>query len=320
MVDTWVILGFSLGLGGLIVGAEFLVRGASRLALTWGISPLVIGLTVVAFGTSAPELAVSVKAGLEGQPGLAIGNVVGSNIFNVLLILGISAVITPLVVDQKVVRAEVPLMIGISIVLLAFSWDGIVSRGEGLVFVSTLVGYTVLIIRKSRAESKHVEAEYIEAFQRPASSTWLQAGWVVLGLVLLIKGSGLLVHNSIVIARSLGISELVIGLTLISGGTSLPEVATSIIAAARGERDIAVGNVVGSNLFNILAVLGITAIVAPAGIAVAPVALHFDLPVMLAVSVACIPVFLSGARISRGEGACFLISYLLYLAFLYFRG
>jgi cation:H+ antiporter len=217
------------------------------------------------------------------------------------------------------VRAEVPLMIGVSILLLAFSWNGLVGGGEGLFFVLTLVGYTILIIRKSRAESKQVEAEYIEAFQRPVLSTWLQAGWVVLGLLLLIKGSDLLVHNSIVIARSLGISELVIGLTLISGGTSLPEVATSIIAAARGERDIAVGNVVGSNLFNILAVLGITALVAPAGITVAPEALHFDLPVMIAVSVACIPVFLSGARISRGEGACLLISYLFYVAFLYIR-
>ncbi len=319
MVDAWVILGFSLGLGGLIVGAEFLVRGASRLALTLGISPLVIGLTVVAFGTSSPELAVSVKAGLGGQPDLALGNAVGSNIFNVLFILGVSALITPLVVDQKIVRAEVPLMIGTSIILLGFGWNGILGRGEGLLFVLSLVVYTVLLIRKSREESKQVNAEYARAFERPAPSTWIQVLWVLLGFVLLIKGSDLLVNNSIVIARSLGISELVIGLTLISAGTSLPEVATSIIAAVRGERDIAVGNVVGSNLFNILAVLGITALVTPAGIKVAPAALHFDLPVMIAVSVACIPVFLSGARISRGEGGCFLVGYVSYVAFLYFR-
>lgn len=319
MIDWWVLLGFCLGLGALIIGAEFLVRGASRLALALGISPLVIGLTIVAFGTSSPELAVSLKAGLAGQPDLALGNVVGSNIFNVLFILGVAALITPLTVDQKVVRVEVPLMIGTSLLLLAFSMNGSLGRLEGGFFFLGIVVYTVLIITRSRKESREIEAEYAEAFDRPVSSRRVQILWIAGGLALLVKGSDLLVDNSILIARSLGISELVIGLTLVSAGTSMPEVATSVVAAIRGERDIAVGNVVGSNLYNILAVLGLSAAAAPSGIAVQSAALWFDIPVMIAVSVACLPVFVTGARISRPEGGAFLAYYTIYVTLLYFR-
>lgn len=304
----------------LIFGAELLVRGSSRLAAAFGISPLVIGLTIVAFGTSSPELAVSVQAGLEGQGDIALGNVVGSNICNVLLILGVSALITPLTVAQQLVRIEVPLMIGVSVLLLVLALDGGIGRLDGLFLVAGIVAYTTFAIVQSRRESREVQAEYAQEYGKPPGrSRWAGSGnllLAVLGLVLLVIGANWLVDGATILARAIGISELVIGLTVVAVGTSLPEVATSITAAIRGERDIAVGNVVGSNIFNILAVLGISGVVAPAGIGVAPAALSFDLPVMVAVAFACLPIFLTYHRIDRWEGALFLgffVAYLLYL-------
>lgn len=313
------ILWFLLGLVILVGGAELLVRGASRFALALGISPLVIGLTVVAFGTSAPELSVSVNAALQGQAELAIGNVVGSNVFNILLILGLSAVVTPLVVDQKLVRLEVPLMIGTSVLVLGMALDGKVGPGEGSVLLAGLLLYTVFLVVRGRRESPQVEAEYAEGVgtMRPLfRSIWLQLLLIVAGLVLLVAGSDLLLDSSVTLARMMGISELVIGLTLVAGGTSLPELATSMLAAFQGKRDIAVGNVVGSNLFNILCVLGLTAVVS-GGVPVGHQSQVFDIPVMIAASLLCLPVFLTARRISRGEGFLLLAGYVLYLACLY---
>jgi len=315
------ILFFVLGLGALILGAELLVRGASKLALSFGISPLVVGLTVVAYGTSSPEMAVSVQSALSGQVDLALGNVVGSNIFNVLFILGVSALIVPLIVAQQLVRQEVPIMIGVSLLLLLLALDGGLSRLDGALLFGLLVAYTGFVIVQSRKENKAVEQEYAQEFGASGKPTWdshwaAQIGLIAAGLVLLVLGSNWLVEAAITFAKYLGVSELVIGLTIVAAGTSLPEVATSILAAIRGERDIAVGNVVGSNTFNILGVLGVSGLVAPAALSVPPSMLAFDIPVMIAVALACLPIFFTGNLIARWEGALFLGFYLAYTAYL----
>ncbi len=301
-----------LGLGFLVAGAELLVRGAARLAAAFGISSLVIGLTVVAFGTSAPELAVSVQSAFAGQADLALGNVVGSNIFNVLFILGVSALVTPLVVSRQLVRLDVPVMIGVSLLLPVLALDGRIGRLEGALLFAGILGYTGFLIRQSRRES----AAAAPAMTPAPASRARDAALVLGGLVLLVVGSRWLVSGAVQIAAALGVSELVVGLTVIAAGTSLPEVATSVMASIRGERDIAVGNVVGSNIFNILAVLGLSSIVAPHGVAVARTALAFDIPIMIAVAVACLPIFFSGYLIARWEGALFLAYYLAYTGYL----
>ncbi len=321
-MDTLTLVLFFIGIGLLILGAELLVRGASRLAAAFGISPLVIGLTVVAYGTSSPESAVSVQSALAGQADLALGNVVGSNIFNVLFILGISAVIVPLAVAKQLIKFDVPLMIGVSFLTAFFAYDGAITRGEGAVLFLGMIAYTIFVIRQSRKENAAVQAEFEKEFGQekiqPASgiARLLQIGYVIAGLGLLVLGARWLVDGAVALAQSMGVSELVIGLTIVAAGTSLPEVATTIIASIRGERDIAVGNVIGSNLFNILSVLGLTALVAPHGINVAPAALRFDIPVMLAVAVACFPIFFTGNRVSRRKGALFLGYYIAYTLYL----
>ncbi len=290
-------------------GAESLVRGASGIASRLGIPPLIVGLTVVAFGTSAPELAVSIAAAWSGQADLALGNVVGSNIFNILLILGISALITPLAIGSQLIRIDVPLMVGASVLVLVFALDGHIDRLEGGVLFSGLLAYIGFQVRQGRRE-RLVNGD--DPGQATQSRWWLDPLLVLGGLAILVMGSRLLVSSAVAIAQSLGVSELVIGLTIVAGGTSLPEVATSVIASLRGQRDIAVGNVVGSNVFNLLGVLGLAALISPAGIGVAQQALVFDLPVMVAAAVACLPIFITGREIARWEGALFLAYYLAY--------
>ncbi|HUO85735.1 MAG TPA: calcium/sodium antiporter [Thermoanaerobaculia bacterium] len=316
------ILLFLGGLALLVGGGELLVRGASRFAVSVGISPLVVGLTVVAFGTSAPELAVSVLASLTGEADLAVGNVVGSNISNILLILGLSALVAPLTVSQQLVRLDVPLMIGVSVVMLLMALNGNISTLEGTILFGGVVLYSVFAIRKSRSESRNVKEQYEEEFgahssaRRTTRQTTVDIVLVMTGIALLVSGSRLLVVAAVSMAQSFGVSELVIGLTIVAIGTSLPELATSVVAAVKGERDIAVGNVVGSNLFNILCVLGLTAVVVPSGVSVAPAALSFDIPIMIAVSVACLPVFFTGFAIRRWEGGLFVFYYLTYISYL----
>jgi len=313
------ILMFILGLAALVLGAELLVRGAGRLATTMGISPLVVGLTVVAFGTSAPEVAVSVNAALSGNTDLAMGNVVGSNIFNVLFILGISALITPLVVHAQIIRQEIPILIGSCLLLFAMCADDRITFVESIMLLAALAAYTAFLIVQSRKESQPIHDEY--AAENVKTSRWdkplsVQLALILAGLYLLVQGSEWLVDAAIVFARLLGVSDMVIGLTIVAAGTSMPEVATSIMAAIKGERDIAVGNVVGSNTFNILGGLGITGLLASDGIVVPASVMNFDLWVMLAVCFACIPVFLSGREIARWEGAVFLVYYVAYVAYL----
>jgi cation:H+ antiporter len=309
---------FVLGLVLLVGGAELLVRGASRLASTVGLSPLVIGLTVVAFGTSAPELFISVTSAWRGQADLALGNVVGSNIFNVLFILGISALVTPLVVSARLVRLDVPVLIVVSALVWALGLDGRIGRVDGALLVAGLVGYTVFTVVQSRRESAAVRAAFARQFgpSSPGVAAAVPLVAVIAGLGLLVLGSRWLVASAVEMAQRLGVSELLIGLTIVAAGTSLPEVATSVVAALRGERDIAAGNIVGSGIFNVLAVLGLTAMSAPAGVAVAAAALRFDIPVMVAAAVACLPIFFTGHLIARWEGALFLAYYLAYTSYL----
>jgi cation:H+ antiporter len=312
------------GLVLLVLGGELLVRGASKLAVSLGLSPLVVGLTVVAFGTSAPELAVSVQATFDGQTDIAMGNVVGSNIFNVLFILGVSALIVPLVVAGQMIRQEVPVMIGTSVLLLVLALDGNISQIEGGVFVVLLIGYTVMLIRQSRRETAALREEYAHEshVEHPETTkVWddhliAQIGLIVVGLVLLVFGARWLVDGAVAIATALGVSELIIGLTIVAAGTSLPEVAASIAAAIKGQRDIAVGNVVGSNIFNILCVVGVSSLASPIGIAVKESLIEFDMIVMLVVAVACLPIFFTGNLIARWEGAVFLAYYVAYTAYL----
>ncbi|MEX1028129.1 MAG: calcium/sodium antiporter [Candidatus Paceibacterota bacterium] len=315
------ILTLVLGLVVLTAGAELLVRSSSKLAAAVGISPLVVGLTVVAFGTSAPELVVSVQSTLTGQSDVALGNVVGSNIFNVLFILGVSAMIVPLRVSQQLIRFDVPLMVVISFVVLLLAYDGQIGRLDGVLFTAGLVFYTLWAVVKSRREQAGIKAEYEAEFGigekgSTRRRTLLNSFLLVVGLLLLVLGSRWFVDSAVVIARQFGVTELVIGLTIVAAGTSLPEVATSIMAAIRGERDIAVGNVVGSNIFNIMGVLGISSLVSAEGVAVSEAAFGLDIPVMIAVAVACLPIFFTGHLIARWEGVLFLIYYCAYTGFM----
>lgn len=308
-----------IGLVVLVVAAEFFVRGASGLAARFGISPLVVGLTVVAFGTSAPELAVSLSAVWEGSPDLAMGNAVGSNIFNVLFILGLTAMIAPLIVAQKLVRIDVPIMIGAAVALWMMTLDGRLERHEGVMLFAGIVVYVVLAVWSSRRESSAVRAEYEEANACAHKPIWLTLLQLAGGLAGIVLGARWLVQGATDIAAALGVSDLIIGLTIVAAGTSLPEVATSVVAAVRGHRDIAIGNVIGSNIFNTLGILGATGALAPDGLPVASSVLAFDIPVMLGVSIACLPVLISGLGISRGEGAALLAGYIAYTAYLIFN-
>lgn len=316
-----------LGLVGLSIGAELLVRGASQLAIRMGISPLVVGLTIVAFGTSAPELVVSLGASLKGEGDVAVGNVVGSNICNILLILGLSATIVALPVSKQLLRFDLPVMILVSGLVWAMCWDQSLSRVEGAGLAIGIVVYTIWNVLASRWKTKReaaaLEAQAIadgETVEEVVHSGWwgviLNSILVGVGLVFLATGADWFIDSAVTLALSLGVSQLVIGLTLVAVGTSLPEIFTSIIAAIRGQQDIAVGNVVGSNIFNILCVLGFSSVASTKGIAVSGDALTRDFPVMFAVALLCIPVFVTGHRISRGEGLLFLMGYIGYTSYL----
>ena len=316
---TTTILLFIAGLVILIVGADLLVRGASRLAAAFGVSPLVIGLTIVAIGTASPEIAVSLQAAVNGQGDLTLGNVLGSNIFNILFILGITALLAPIVIAQQLIRKDVPIMLGVSLLALGLASDGNLGFGDGMVLLSGMVVYVVFALRQSRLESKKVQDEYADEFAAKEPLTTqnmlLNMFFILAGLGLLVWGSRWLVDSAVFIAKALGVSELVIGLTIVAVGTSLPEVATSIIAALKGESDIAVGNAVGSNIFNLLGVLGLGALLAPRGISVAERVLRLDFLVMVFVTLVCLPIFYIDNRISRVEGTLLLGYYVLYVTY-----
>ncbi len=308
---------FVVGIGLLIFGADVMVRGAASLALAVGVSPLVVGLTVVAFGTSAPELAVSVQSALNGVPGIALGNVVGSNIANVLLILGLAGIVAPLAVDRQILRFDLPLMIVVSLIMFVMSLDGAINWIDGLLLVAGIIAYTAWLVITSRREHAYANPDDMPASQYP---WYLNLALVIGGLGLLVVGARWIVDGAVAFAQLLGIPELIIGLTIVAVGTSLPEIAVSVLAAMRGQREIVVGNVIGSNIFNILSVLGFTALLAPIPIAVPFDALTFDIPVMILVAFFAVPIFLTRREISRWEAVIFLLLFGMYTTALVLEG
>jgi len=292
----------------LILGAELMVRAAVRLAARLHVRPLIIGLTIVALGSSAPQMAVSLQATLTHNPDIAVGSVIGSSIFNILVTLGLSALIIPLRVSRQLVRLDIPLMIGASVLVFVLAWNEQIGRFDGVLLLAALALYLSLLLRQSR-HSARPHSQLPQAPQVPWFSSLLM---IVVGLALLVFAGHLLLGAAVAVATDLGFSERVIGLTVVAVGTSLPELATSLIAALRGQRDIAVGNVIGANLFNLLGVLGVTALIAPTPLSVSPNALDFDLPVMLGVAALCLPVFYSGYRVTRAEGLLLLGLYAAY--------
>jgi len=305
-----------LGLALLIAGGEALVRGASTFAARLGISPLVIGLIVVSSATSAPELAVTVGAIVEGEPELAIGNVIGSNIANILLILGLSAIVSPLVIKRQAVRFDIPVMVGLTVLLLALSLDGEITRLDGVLLLGGLVLHAVVSVVVGRREArKSVTPDAQDALNAKPVPLWLAGVLLIAGIGLLVLGARALVSGAVNIALELGVSSLVVGLTVVAIGTSLPELATSIVAIRRGERDIAVGNIVGSNIFNIGMVIGVPAILFSGGIPVPGAAIALDMPLMLAAAIALLPIAFTGFIVARWEGALFASLYGAYLAY-----
>ncbi len=304
--------------GGMVLlyfGGEALVKNATVLARSWGISTMVVGLTVVAFGTSSPELAASLAAALSGSPAIAIGNVVGSNTLNILLILGVTALVAPIRAQAQFIKREVPIMIGAALLLFWFLYfDQQVSRLEGLLALVLLGLYIWFLYKSSAGESAEVKGEFDQEYGRPVRASWQTYVGVVLGLVLLGVGARLLTIGAVELARAFGVPELIIGLTIVALGTSLPEVAASIMAALRREPDIALGNIVGSNVFNILGILGITALVQPIGLPWESI--QRDMWVMLGASVLLWPFLVTGFRLGRREGGVFLGLYVIYVALL----
>ena len=300
-------------LGGLVllaVGAEGLVWGASSGARRLGISPLIIGLTVVAYGTSAPELVVSVHAAVGGNPDIALGNVVGSNIANVGLILGLAALVAPIQIRAQILRIDVPIMVGISGLLLGLLWDGVVGRLNGVVLVGGAVVYTMLCIWGAWDEPQDAVEKEFEDGVPAEGSVWRDVLFAGGGLALLVLGARLLVSGAVTIAEAVGLSATVIGLTVVAVGTSLPELATAVVAARRGQSDIVVGNVVGSNIFNVLGILGLTACIQPVdatGLSV------WDGGVLLGFAVLTLPLFWTDYTFSRREGGVLLVGYVVYV-------
>lgn len=289
-------------------GAELSVRSAVRLAALLQVRPLFIGLTVVALGSSAPQMAVGLQSAFSDNSDIGVGSVIGGNIFNVLVTLGLSALIIPLRVARELVRIDIPLMIAASVLVFSLAWNQALGVIDGLILLAGLPLYLLIVLRQSGYGARHGKVVHAP---KPRHLP-IRIAVMLIGLALLISGSHLLVNSSVALALDLGLSERVIGLTVVAVSTSLPALVTSLIAALRGERHIAVGNVIGSNLFNLCGVLGLMAVIAPQPLSISPNALAFDLPVMLGVALLCLPLLLSGYRITRTEGVLLLSLYMAY--------
>jgi len=305
-----------LGLLLVFIGAEALVRGSASLAMRLGVSPLLIGLTIVAYGTSFPELIVSVRATLIGLGDISIGNIIGSNIFNIALILGLAALVRPLKVKIQLIKTDAPLMIVTALLLVAFFFDRFLSRIEGLIFVSGIVIYTLAIILIAHSERNQTRPEnhLEEGLPHTLKNIWLDLLFITAGFALLFFGANVFIDNSVQLARILHVTEAIIGLTIIAAGTSIPELATSVIAARRNQADIALANVIGSNIFNILGILGISAFINPIqGVNIQ----NLDLWWMVGTTIALMFMLWSGYILRRWEGLVLLVSYLVYLILLW---
>ena len=312
---------FVVGLGLLVAGAELVVRGASRVATMLGISPMVIGLTIVSIGTSTPELAVGILAGLEGKGGLAVGNIAGTNVLNMLFILGLSALLRPLPLQLQIFTLELPVIVVAALLMTILAWDGNLSRIDGGVMLLAGMAYTVALISVTRKASPAVKQEYREEYGPKVvpRSEFLGQGraWygamLAVGIALTILGAECLVRGAVAIAQLLGVSATIIGLTVVAIGTSAPELVTTLVSTLKGDRDVAVGNLLGSSIYNILFILSVTCLVAPNGLPVEPQLLWFDIPLMAGVALGAIPVFVTGRCISRLEGALGVGIYLAYM-------
>jgi cation:H+ antiporter len=309
IVDVLLLVG---GIGVLYFGAEWLVRGAARLAGSLGVSPIVVGLTVVSFGTSAPELVVSTMAALRGNADLAIGNVLGSNLANIGLILGLAALIRPLDVAARVVWREMPLMLVITAGLYPLAADSVLSRMDGVILLLALVAYLFFVFQSVEAEAPEILGEYEEFMKASAQAETRihlsDVGLIIVGCTGLVVGGYAIVRAAVSIAAALGIPQMTIGLTVVAVGTSLPELATSVVATLRKEADIAVGNVIGSNIFNIAGILGLAAVIRP--MHVPPAVLRHEVPAVLGMSILLLPLLRTGWRIQRWEGALLLVCYI----------
>jgi cation:H+ antiporter len=316
-----VVVLFVAGLGRLVIGAELIVRGASRLAVSLGVKPLVLGITVVAVGTSAPELAVGITASLQGSGALAVGNIAGTNVFNILFILGLSALLQPLPLHLHILKLELPVIIASVALTTGLAWDGVLTRLDGGVLFGAAVLYTVALIRMSRGETQDVKEDFREMYGADAVMTRQtvvrtrvrSAVVLAAGLGFSVLGADWLVTGAVDIARVLGISEAMIGFTIMAIGTSASELVTTIVATLKDDRDVAVGNLLGSSIYNILVILDITCLVSPAGVPVEWQLMLFDVPLMTGVALACVPVFVTGKRISRLEGGLGIALYLTYM-------
>jgi len=308
-----------VGLVLLVLGAELIVRFGARLARRLGIPPILVGLTVVSIGTSAPELAVGIGAARSGEGSLALGNIAGTNLVNILLILGLSAAIRAIPMALQTLRLDLPVMGAVALLVLVFAVDGVMTRVEGGVLVGVAIGYTIVLVRWARRESARVVAEFESAYRvdpRPggAGQVVLIALMLVIGLVIVVLGADWLVIGAVDLAASFGVSSALIGLTIVAIGTSAPELATAVLSTLRGDRDIAIGNLIGSSTYNLTLILGVTLLAAP--IVLDPALVLVDLPVMIAATLACGAVMLSGRKLTRLEGAGMMVAYLVYLGYL----
>lgn len=305
------------GLVLLAIGSELVVRAAARLARALAVPPLLIGLTVVAIGTSTPELVVGITASASGLGGLALGNIAGTNMVNLLLILGMSALMVPIALHLQVLRIDVPFMIAAAVALWLLALDGTLGRLDGAVLLVIAAAYTVVLVRRSRLEGAEVAGEFADSFGAPPPGRTrlaLEVALLVVGLAIVVLGGDWLVQGAIEVARRFGVSDTLIGLTVVAIGTSAPELMIAVIATVRGERDVAVGNLLGSSIYNVVVILAVTCLVPAGGIAVERELLWIDLPLMIAVALACVPVFLTGRRVTRLEGGAFVAAYVIYLA------
>ncbi len=317
---------FVAGLVIIILGAEMILRSAARIAVMLHIKPIIIGLTIVSIGTSTPELAVGITAGFSGEGEMAIGNIIGTNLVNILFILGLSAAIRALPIQSQSLKLDLPMIVFSSLFLLFVSMDGVISRIDAGILLFMAIAYTVVLIRKSRHESVAVQHEFVQEFGAEKTiTTWTATTktWnlIVLcaGMVLSVLGANLLVDSAVTIAEHFGVSNVIIGLTIVAIGTSSPELVTTILSTIKNDRDVAIGNLIGSSIYNILFILGVTAFVVPGGISIGSDLLWIDFPLMIAVALLCIPVFRSQKIVSRKEGALFVLLYFAYMALLLSR-
>jgi cation:H+ antiporter len=310
---------FVVGLAALVAGAEVMVRGATKIASRLGITPILVGLTVVAIGTSMPELAIGVVAASEGSGALAVGNIAGANVISLLLVLGLSALMLPLAIEMRTLRLELPVMAGVAILLWVLAADGVLSRVDGLILVAGALGYTCAVVWSARRETREVANEFVEAYPNPATSgrrTALHVGMMLGGIAIIVLGAQLLVDAAVEMARGFGVSDALIGLTVVALGTTAPELVTTVVGTLRGERDIAIGNLLGSCMYNILLILGVICLVPAHGLQLPSALVRVDIPILVAVTLACIPIFISGRRVSRVEGGAMVAAYIAFVVFL----